>query len=99
MGGFTPPPGLRPWTPHAFGLNPPTQLVIGYHWFAFLNQIRKNLFQVPDQFTTNVDYKIDYISKTINRTKKNSRTQTSVSEHSASFEPTFFFTFSVSINI
>jgi len=23
-------------------LNPPSQLVIGYHWLAFLNQVRKN---------------------------------------------------------
>ena len=27
----------------AFGLHPPSQLVIGYHWLAFLNQFRKNL--------------------------------------------------------
>ena len=26
-----------------FGLNPSSHLVIGYHWLAFLNQIRKNL--------------------------------------------------------
>ena len=29
--------------PDAFGLNPPSQLVIGNHWLAFLNQVRKNL--------------------------------------------------------
>ena len=32
--------GLRPQAPDAFGLNPPTQLVLGYHWLAFLNQVR-----------------------------------------------------------
>ena len=31
----------------AFGLNPPSQLIIGYHWVVFLNQVRKN---VPDHF-------------------------------------------------
>ena len=35
--------GLRPQATHAFGLNPPNQLVIGYHWLALLNQVRKNL--------------------------------------------------------
>ena len=28
---------------YAFGLNPPSQLVIGYHWLAFLNLVHKNL--------------------------------------------------------
>ena len=28
---------LRPQAPDAFGLNPPSPL-LGYHWFAFLNQ-------------------------------------------------------------
>ena len=35
--------GLRPQAPDAFGLNPPGQLVIGYHWLAFLNQVLKQL--------------------------------------------------------
>ena len=64
--------GLRPLHPLAsdyFGVNPPSQLVIGYHWLAFLNQVRKNVL-VPDQFTTNVEYKIDHILKTKNRNKK-----------------------------
>ena len=39
--------GLRPQSPDAFGLNPPSQLDLGYHWLAFLNQVRRNLFQVP----------------------------------------------------
>ena len=26
--------------PDAFGLNPPSQLIIRYHWLAFLNQVR-----------------------------------------------------------
>ena len=30
--------GLRPQASDAFGLNPPSQLVIGYHWLTFLNQ-------------------------------------------------------------
>ena len=36
----------------AFGLNPARQLVIGYHWLAFLNQIFKNL-QVPETLNKN----------------------------------------------
>ena len=44
VGGFTPHiPHLRrrlnPQAPDNFGLNPSGQLVIGYHWLAFLNQI------------------------------------------------------------
>ena len=44
LGGSTPlnPPvrgGLAPHTQDAFELDPPIQLVIGYHWLAFLNQI------------------------------------------------------------
>ena len=34
---------LCPQTPGAFGLNPSSELVIGYHWLAFLNQARKYL--------------------------------------------------------
>ena len=56
--------GLRPQAPDVFGLKPPSQLVIGYHWLAFLNQIRKNVLRA--QFTSNVVYKIDHISKTKN---------------------------------
>ena len=41
---------LRPQASDTFGLNPLSQLAIGYHWLAFLNHVRKNL-QVPDQFT------------------------------------------------
>ena len=26
------------WAPDAFGLNPPSQLLIGYHWLPILNQ-------------------------------------------------------------
>ena len=33
--------GLGPQAPDAFGLNPPSQLAIGYHWLTFLNQVRK----------------------------------------------------------
>ena len=35
--------GLRFQASNNFGLNPTSQLVIGYHWLAFLNQVRKNL--------------------------------------------------------
>ena len=33
---------LRLQAPDAYGLNPPNQLVIGIHWLALLNQVRKN---------------------------------------------------------
>ena len=33
--------GLRPQAPNGFGLNPTSQLVIGYHYLAFLNQVLK----------------------------------------------------------
>ena len=32
---------LHPQAPDCFRLNPPSQLDIGYHWLAFLNQVRK----------------------------------------------------------
>ena len=35
------PPGTPPQAPNAFGLNPPSQLVVGYLWLAFLDQVRK----------------------------------------------------------
>ena len=38
--------GLRTQAPDVFGLNLPSQLVIGYHWLAILNQLHKN--QVPN---------------------------------------------------
>ena len=43
---YTPNPthrGLRTQAPDAFELNRPGQLVIGYHWLAFLNQVGKYL--------------------------------------------------------
>ena len=51
--------------PDTFGLNPPSHLVIGYHWLAFLNQVCKRR---SPQFTRNFVYKIDHISKTKNHT-------------------------------
>ena len=33
--------GLHPLGPDAFEFNSPSQLVIGYHWLAFLDQVRK----------------------------------------------------------
>ena len=41
------------WATDASGLNPPTQLVIGYHWLAFLNQVRKNLSEFFKNLDTN----------------------------------------------
>ena len=52
--------GLAPYTPHwrlhteapdTFGLNTPSQLVLGYHWLALLNQVLKNI--LSSQFTDN----------------------------------------------
>ena len=43
MESFTPHWCLRPQAPDAFRLNPPSQLVIGYRWLGFLNQVRKNV--------------------------------------------------------
>ena len=62
--------GLRSQASDAFGLHPPSQLVLGYHWLAFLNQICKNCYfeKVSSSLLTTVEYKIDYISKTENRT-------------------------------
>ena len=61
-GGPQPPKPNSLWVPtpgpDAFRLNSSSQLVIGYHWFAFLNQVPKN-----PKFTTNVEYKINHNSK------------------------------------
>ena len=43
--------GLCPQVTDDFGLNPPSQLVPGYHWLAILNQVRKDLFGL--QFSVN----------------------------------------------
>ena len=50
---------IRPQASAVFGLHPPSQLVIGYHWLAFLSQVRK--------CSKNFWYKIDHISHTKNR--------------------------------
>ena len=34
--------GLHPQALVAIGLNPPSQLVIGYHWLSFLKQVCEN---------------------------------------------------------
>ena len=47
-------------TPKSFGLNLTSQLVIGYHWLAFPNQVRN---RQSAQFTMNFEHKIYYISK------------------------------------
>ena len=75
MGGFAPHRRLRPQAPDAFGLNPFSQLVIGYHWY---------IYYLGPQFTTNVEYKIDHISKTKN-CKIVKFSAKFVSEHCASF--------------
>ena len=61
---------LCPQAPNTFEFNPPSQLVHGYHWFAFLNKVLgfKNLFS--PEFSTNVEWQIIHISKTDNCTKK-----------------------------
>ena len=40
VGGLALHRGLRPQAPDGFGLNPSSQLVLRYHWLAFLNQVR-----------------------------------------------------------
>ena len=55
VGGFaphTPHRRLRPQALDAFGLNPHSQLVAGFHWLAFLNQVRKNLSNFFKNFST-----------------------------------------------
>ena len=40
--GLGPPHPAPTQAQDVFGLNRPSQLVIGHHWLAFLNQVRKN---------------------------------------------------------
>ena len=51
--------------PGCLSIESSTQLVLGYHWFAFLNPVLafKNL-EVPISLLTTVEYKMDHISKT-----------------------------------
>ena len=49
-------------TPDISGLNPPNQLLIGYHWLAFQNKVRKNILR--PQFTINDEWKNNHTSKT-----------------------------------
>ena len=37
---YAPLQGLQPQALDTFGWNIPSQLVIGYHWLTFLNQVR-----------------------------------------------------------
>ena len=59
--------GLRPQAPDSFGLNSLRQLVIRYHWLAFLSQVCKesktSSSNLGPQFNKNFEYKIDHISK------------------------------------
>ena len=57
--------GLFPQEPDAFVFNLPNQLVIGYHWLAFLN--RQSTLSSKSQFTRSFEYKIDHNSKNKNR--------------------------------
>ena len=43
VGGFTSHRGLRHQATEAFGFYPLSQLTLGYHSLAFLNQVRKSL--------------------------------------------------------
>ena len=62
LGGdpLTPHQGLHRHAPDAFGLNPPSQLDIEYHWLSFLGNAK---------FPKNFEYKIDHFS--INKYRKN----------------------------
>ena len=53
VGGFAPQGRLHPQAPDTFGLNSPSQLIIGFYWLAFLkNQVRKNL--MSQKFKINI---------------------------------------------
>ena len=54
--------GALPPVPDAFGLNPPSQLVIGHYWLSFLNQVHKISSQFS-HFSKNIEYKIEDFSK------------------------------------
>ena len=76
--------GLHSQAPDAFRLNPRRQLVIGYYWLAFLNQVGKDSQSSKSQFSKNFQYKINHIPKTKNY--KNLKIKFAfVSEHCASF--------------
>ena len=83
--------GLRPQAPDTFGLNPPSQLVLGVSLVCVSESGSRVQKSLPSSLLTTVEYKIDHISKTKNRTKKNSRTQISDSEHCAFFRSLIFF--------
>ena len=77
--------GLHPQAPHAVGLNPPSQLVIGYHWLAFLNQVNQiQLFQrsMMDNLDTHIE--INEVKKMSNllspQNKKHSGLRKSLSQ-------------------
>ena len=77
--GPRPSPGILSSGPYSLRFIPPCQLVIGYHWLAFLNQVRKE-----SQFIKKFENKIDHISKANGR-KKLKTNFTIVSEHCASY--------------
>ena len=83
-GGLGPPnpqPRPSPPGPDAFVLNPPRHLVIGYHWLAFLNQVR-NQAQTNSLQMLNTKFLKSIISQKLKTVeKKIPRTKKSVSEH------------------
>ena len=62
--GLCPHRGLHLHARNAFRLNAPSQLVIGYHWFAFLNQV------LWTWITSLFNEKLTISQKLKNRTKK-----------------------------
>ena len=74
---------LHPQAPDCFGLNPSSQLVIGYHWFSFLNQVRKE-----SQTQSLILNLLRILSTNLTISQKNSNWKivfSSVSAHCASF--------------
>ena len=74
LGPPYPSPALRPWTPHALRFRTLASLVSVWIRFAKISVkvwiSFAKISQVSDQFTMNVEYKSDYISKTKSHTKK-----------------------------
>ena len=58
----TPPTEIPPPVLGLFWAETPSHLVIGYHWLAFLNKVRKK-----PQFSKNFKHKIKHFSKNIYR--------------------------------
>ena len=78
----TPSPEALPPGPDAFVLNPTSQLDIGYHWLAYLNQVCKNL-QVPSSLQMFIT--ISTMTQKLKNTQKKLMNYKIRSEHCASF--------------